>query len=257
LGDPAWSLRYEEEWAAHLQELPGRLSKLAAAVGFVLATFRLRRVLRTGWHSSRRWILVVALLGTGWWAVTYALELASPNLSARLLWGDLKYVGICLLAPAWFAFAVDLPRRHHWPTRLILALLAVEPILVLVMLANPATHDLVRFYTPAGGVVAEAGPLFWVHLTYTDLLMWVATAVFILSSARLSRLYRRQSLVVFASVLLPWVTNLLFNLNVGLFDQVDLTPFAFVFAVAVLTWWSFQIPVLESSPTPRVPRTRR
>jgi PAS domain S-box-containing protein len=131
------------------------------------------------------------------------------------------------------------------------ALLAVEPLAVLLLLANDTSHDLVRFYPADGGAVAEAGPLFWAHLVYTDVLLWAGTAVFILASARLSRLYRRQSVVVFVAVLLPFVVNLLFNLDVGPFGQVDLSPFAFTLTAAVLVFGVFRFGLLDQRPLAR------
>jgi PAS domain S-box-containing protein len=195
--------------------------------------------------------LLVMLLAALEWSVAYALELSVGDLATRQLWGDLKYVGICLLTPAWLAFVYYYIGRTRWPSRLVGALLAVEPLVLLVLLANDATHDLVRFYPAGGGPVAEAGPVFWVHLAYTDLLLWAGTAVFVIASARLSRLYRRQSIVVFASVLLPWVANLLFNLDVGPFGRVDLSPFAFTVTAAVLVFGVFRFGLLDQRPMAR------
>lgn len=195
--------------------------------------------------------LLVMLLAALEWSVAYALELSVGDLGARQLWGDLKYLGICLLTPAWLAFVFHYIGRPRWPTRLVGALLALEPLAVLILLANDATHDLVRFYTPEGGVVAEAGPVFWVHLVYTDVLLWVGTAVFVVALSRLSRLYRRQSMVVLASVLLPWGTNLLFNLGVGPFGLVDLSPFAFTVTAGVLVFGVFRFGLLDQRPMAR------
>jgi PAS domain S-box-containing protein len=195
--------------------------------------------------------LLVMLLAAMGWSVAYALELSAGDPAARQLWGDLKYVGICLLVPAWLAFVFHYTGRTRWPTRWVGILLAIEPLALLLLLANDGTHDLVRFYTAEGGAVAEAGPLFWVHLVYTDVLLWVGTAVFVIASARLSRLYRRQSLIVFASVLLPWGTNLLFNLDVGPFGRVDLSPFAFTVTAAVLVFGVFRFGLLDQRPLAR------
>ncbi len=195
--------------------------------------------------------LLVMLLAGLEWSVAYALELSSADPAARQLWGDLKYVGICLLTPAWLAFVFHYTGRVRWPSRLVGALLAVEPLALLLLLANDASHNLVRFYPPDGGAVAKAGPLFWVHLVYTDVLLWTGTAVFILASARLSRLYRRQSIVVFVSVLLPWAVNLLFNLDVGPFGQVDLSPFAFTLTAGVLVFGVFRFGLLDQRPVAR------
>src|SRR6266511_5791286 len=195
--------------------------------------------------------LLVMLLAGLEWSVAYALELSSGDPAARQLWGDLKYVGICLLTPAWLGFVFHYTGRVRWPSRLVGSLLAVEPLVLLLLLANDTSHDLVRFYPADGGTVAEAGPLFWVHLVYTDVLLWAGTAVFILASARLSRLYRRQSIVVFVSVLLPWAVNLLFNLDVGPFGQVDLSPFAFTLTAGVLVFGVFRFGLLDQRPVAR------
>jgi PAS domain S-box-containing protein len=194
--------------------------------------------------------LLVMLLAALQWSVAYALELSAGDVARRQFWGDLKYVGICLLTPAWLAFVFHYLGRARWPTRLVGALLAIEPLAVLVLLANDATHDLVRYYTPEGGAVA-AGPLFWAHLIYTDVLLWVGTAVFVISSLRLSRLYRRQAAIVFVSVLLPWAANLLFNLRVGPFAQVDLSAFAFTVTAAVLVFGVFRFGLLDQRPLAR------
>src|SRR6266702_4415596 len=195
--------------------------------------------------------LLVMLLAALEWSVAYALELSVVDPGARQLWGDLKYVGICLLTPAWLAFVFHYIGRPRWPTRLVAVLLALEPLAVLVLLANTATHDLVRFYTPQGGTVAQAGPVFWVHLVYTDVLLWVGTAVFVGASARLSRLYRRQSMIVLVSVLLPWATNLLFSLGVGPFGLVVLSASAFTVTAAVLVFGVFRFGLLDQRPMAR------
>jgi PAS domain S-box-containing protein len=195
--------------------------------------------------------LLVMLLAGLEWSVAYALELSSADPATRQLWGDLKYVGICLLTPAWLAFVFHYTGRVKWPSRLVGALLVIEPLAVLLLLANDASHNLVRFYPADGRPVAEAGPLFWVHLVYTDVLLWAGTAVFILASARLSRLYRRQSIIVFVSVLLPWAVNLLYNLDIGPFGQVDLSPFAFTLTAGVLVFGVFRFGLLDQRPLAR------
>ena len=52
-----------------------------------------------------------------------------------------------------------------WVNGRTLALLAIHPVVVLVLLANAATHDLIRWYPlEAAGdpdAVAQIGPLFW------------------------------------------------------------------------------------------------
>jgi PAS domain S-box-containing protein len=196
-------------------------------------------------------VLVALLL----WTAAYAGELGSTGLAAKQRWGDLKYVGICLLPPAWFAFAALFSGRGRWANRRTLALLAVEPALVLGLLANRTTHDLIRFYprSAAGDpdAVAEVGPLFWPHLAYTSLVLWGSLCLMVIMLLRASRVYRRVSAILIGSLIAPYVLNLLYNFDVGPFGRIDLTPFAFTATCVVLVWGLFRFRLLGISPIAR------
>jgi PAS domain S-box-containing protein len=194
--------------------------------------------------------LFVVLLGAMLWSVCYALELTAGDLAGRGFWGDLKYIGICLLAPAYLAFVLQCTGRSRWP-RWLGMLLALEPLAVLVLLANEATHDLIRFYPADSQLVAQAGPLFWVHLVYTNAMIWAGTIMLVVTLGRMSGLHRRQSATLVAAILLPVILNLLFNFRVGPFGRVDLTPFAFVLTTSVLVWGVYQLSLLDLRPVAR------
>ena len=106
----------------------------------------------------------------------YAAELGATDLAAISRWGDVKYVGLVLLPPAWFAFAALFAGRGSWVNGRNLALLAIHPLVMLLLLANTATHDLVRWYPPGVAAdpdaVAAPGLLFWPHLVYSGMVMW-------------------------------------------------------------------------------------
>ena len=198
--------------------------------------------------------LLAVLLGAVLWSVCYALELSAGDLVGREYWGDLKYVGVCLLPPVYLAFVLQCSGHTRWP-RWLGPVLTLEPLAVLILLATEVTHDLVRFY-PAGATLAtsqaaDAGPLFWPHLLYNNALVWTATVLLVVTLSRMSGLYRRQSVVLVAAILLPILLNLLFNLRVEPFQQVDLTPFAFVLTTAVLVWGVYQFSLLDLRPVAR------
>ena len=94
----------------------------------------------------------------------------------------------------------------------------------------------------------SAGPLFWVHLSYLDVLMLGATGAFIVSLLRRSRAYGLQAAVLTGAALLPWVTNLGYNFDIDPLAQVDLTPVAFTVAAAVLAWGMFRQHLLRLAP---------
>ncbi|MBA2768490.1 MAG: SpoIIE family protein phosphatase, partial [Sporichthyaceae bacterium] len=199
--------------------------------------------------------LAVMLVAGAWWGFAYALELAGSDLALREAWGDAKYVGIGALVPAWLVFVLQYTGRAHLVTRRRLAMLSLEPLLSILVLAVPATHDLIRSY-PAnvseGEVpVARTGPLFWGHFAYSNLLVLVATGLFVAAMARLARVYVRLATVLLAAALLPWAANLLHNFEVGPFTKLDLTPSAFTVTGGVLVWGLYRQRLVNLQPIAR------
>jgi hypothetical protein len=110
----------------------------ACLAGYAAYVWRRRR-------ASAGASLVVVLVAAGWWSLAYALELAATSQPTKLFWGDAKWLGISLLPVAWFAFIMQYSGRGQWVNRYTLAALAVPAVAVVVLLAIPATHDLVRY----------------------------------------------------------------------------------------------------------------
>jgi PAS domain S-box-containing protein len=229
-------------------------SGVALAGGLCLAGYA-RYVWRRR-RASAGASLAVMLAAAGWWGLAYALELAGTDLAARRFWGDAKWLGIALLPPAFYAFTMQYTGRDRWVNPRAMAALAVVPGATIVLLAVPATHDLVRYYPPEAAAdpahaIAQVGPLFWPFLVYCNLVVWGCTAMFVWRLTRLSRLYWRQSVLLIVAVLLPSVANVAHNLNLGPFRHVEPTPFLFVLTGAVLVWGLFRFRLLDLAPIAR------
>jgi signal transduction histidine kinase len=221
----------------------GAVLLVGAAVMVAALVYVWRRRASTA-AASLGFLLLASVL----WSVCYAMELHGGDIPTKQLWGDLKYLGIGLLPAAWLVFMLTFTGRR--PTRGFLALLAVEPLLLLVLLANSATHDLVRYYPPGATVashpVASNGILFWPNAIYIYALIWTGTFVFVRHLGRISHIYRGQSLLLLVSVLAPFTANVLYDLDVGPFGHLDLTPFLCVVTGLVLVWgvFGFRLPDL-------------
>jgi PAS domain S-box-containing protein len=237
--------------AAAWQWTGAGVAMLATTAAFVvMAVYVWRR--RGGSAGAALALVLVALL---LWAGAYAAELGATDLQAIARWGDVKYVGLVLLPPAWFAFAALFAGRRSWVNGRNLALLAIHPVLVLVLLANAATHDLIRWYPPEAATdpdaVARAGPLFWPHLVYSGLVMWGSLILMVAALLRASRVYRRVTTILIVSLVVPYVVNLLYNFDVGPFGRLDLTPFLLIVACLVLVWGLFRSRLLGIRPVAR------
>ena len=229
------------------------LAGLMVAAGVVLAGLALYVARRRGSPAGNS--LAVLLLAVAWWGLAYAVELSMEDLDAKSLWGDLKYLGVVAVPPAWFVFVLQYTRRAQRLTRGLLLLLVAEPLVILLLLAVPATHDLIRYYRPADAgeplPVVQSGPVFWVHLVIAYTLVVVATSIFVLTLVRVSRVYWRLSATLVAAGLLPWTLNALYNLGVGYLARIDLTPFAFVLTGGVLVWGLHRERLVNLTPVAR------
>jgi PAS domain S-box-containing protein len=199
--------------------------------------------------------LAVVLVSVAWWGLAYGVELSVSDLAVKLRWGDLKYVGVCTLAPAWLVFVLQYTGRGRLVSTRLLGLLTVEPLAVLAVLSVPATHDLVRFYPDSARhdelPVVGTGPVFWVHFVYANVMILIATGIFVATMLRLSGTYRRMAGVLVAAALLPWAANVLHNFEVGWFARLDLTPFAFTITGATLVWGLHREGLVNLSPIAR------
>jgi diguanylate cyclase (GGDEF)-like protein len=213
-----------------------------------------------GWYVLRapgavgRTGLAAVLAGSAIWALMYGLELGAATSSGRELCGALKYVGIVLVPPAWLIFALQYTGRERFVKSRILAVLAVEPVAVLAILAIPSTRPLVRSY-PTGSTSAfvhiQLGPVFYLLLVYSTALAAAGTGLLVHALLQTSAAYRRQSVVLLSSIALVWTANILATFGVGPFSVADPTPMALAVAAVMVTFGVFRFGLLDLVPVAR------
>ena len=221
----------------------------SAAVTTICAAVLWRRRSLVGAQS-----LAVASSAVCVWSLLYAAELLVPDLEVALLLGDLKYLGIVVLPPAWMVFALRYTGRGHLVTRRLLAALAIHPVAMVILLALPATHDLVRgggaHFSPGGFPVVPVGWLFWVHFAYAWGVLALATALIGWSLLRTSRVYLRESLSLGAALSVPWLASVLFN-RPGTELLVDPTPTAYAVVQVAFVWGVLRFGLFNLAPIAR------
>src|SRR5262245_19448975 len=201
--------------------------------------------------------LVTLTLGVAIWAVAYAISLAFVGLSVQVFWYNCAYFGIGLLPASWLIFALQYVSLGHWLTRRRLALLAIMPVWVLVMVWTNDLHHLFRtevYLTDMGPykvLVTTLGPAFWVHTLYSYLLLSLGTFLLLRNILRMSRIYRRQAGPLLVAVCAPWVGNALYLSGMSPFPYLDLTPFAFSISGVALTWDLLRFHLFEIVPVAR------
>ena len=123
----------------HWQSTPYALPLLiATAISAAVAIYAWQRRSASGAKA-----LALLMLAVAEWSLGYALELGSADLPTKIFWAKVQYLGIVILPLAWLAFALHYAAREQWLTIPKLALLAIEPLVVLRLVWTNEAHGLI------------------------------------------------------------------------------------------------------------------
>ena len=236
----------------HWQYTPYALPLVAAAaVTVTLALY--------SWHrrpAPGATVFVLLVLAVSEWSLTYALELDSADLSAKIFFDALEFFGIVIIPAAWLALALCYTGREKWLTPRNWALLSVEPAVALLLVWTNSFHGLIWGNVGLDTIGTFAfldetpGVGFWVHTVYSYTLLLIGVLLLIQAFARAPRLYRRQLISLLLGVLVPWLANALSLLGLSPVPEFDLTPFALTVSAAVMAWGLFRFRLLDIVPVP-------
>jgi diguanylate cyclase (GGDEF)-like protein/PAS domain S-box-containing protein len=230
------------------QTIAGVLLLFAATVCGVLAIIIARRRSQT----PTAYALVTFLIGLAWWSGTYALHWFNIPGPAPFFWLDMTYFGVVVVPAAFLVFALGFTSYSHLITPRLLALLTIEPVVILIVLWTDSGDGLFFAGTRAAtdGAIETGGPIYWLNIAYSYLLMGLGIAVLIRDFQR-SPLYRRQVGVVLFGVFVSWAINIASITPLNPFSELDPTSFSFTFAGVALAYSLFRYRLLDVVPIAR------
>lgn len=195
--------------------------------------------------------LAVVLVAVAEFALSNALLLVSPSLSGKLLAANLGYIGIVTIVPALLVCALRCNGYGHWLRPPFLAALAVMPLLTLTIIWTDGWHHLFRQQVilaptePLPSLIVSRGPWFWVHATYSYLLLALSSGLLGWVFWRVPAIGPRRVIILLLPVLAPWFANMLYLFGPGLFQVIDPTPFAFAISALALGWYILRWRLLD------------
>lgn len=199
--------------------------------------------------------LVFFILSSMFWALTSALEWYVALPFEKAFWSQLSYLGIVSVAPAWFCYSLAYCGYSHLLTKRNIILLWIIPFITMSLALTNAYHGwnwpsyrLVEH--PLGNYMFyEHGPSFWVLTVYSYILNIAYSVLMLRQSKRMFSAYRTQAVILFISVALPWIGNILYNTRVV--TIIDLTPAAFTLTGVLLLWNMKQFRLFDITPIAR------
>ena len=199
--------------------------------GFFLAIFVARK--RNGPGSQA---LSILILGASVWSIGYAFEIIASNLTMKLFWEKVEYLGIVTTPLAWFTFVAQYLGYPRWMKRILQhkVLLAVIPLITLILVWTNDAHNLiwgqVSLETLGPLVMLDFvhGPWFWVLIAFSYSLLILGSAQLIFSLFNIVRLQRWQVSLTLLAILFPWVGNLTYLTGWSPVHFMDFTAFLFL-----------------------------
>ncbi|HET92009.1 MAG TPA: 2Fe-2S iron-sulfur cluster binding domain-containing protein [Chloroflexi bacterium] len=77
------------------------------------------------------------------WSLGYGIATGFSDLSARLFWAKVQYVGIAVVPTAMLVLILEYTGRYHWVTKRNLALLAIMPLVTALLAWTNEFHGLI------------------------------------------------------------------------------------------------------------------
>ena len=184
------------------------------------------------------------------WLLGTAGSVVATEYGRTVALGKLSYLGIVVVSPAFLVLAMEYTGRGEWVDRRLLAALAVEPAVVLgaLLVAPELIWPSVSVADTPIGIVADHGPLFWIHASYSYALLAAGTALLVAFLYRSRYLYTLQVLALLVAIGAPWGANLVYLS--GIVD-VDPTPVGFAVTGVALGWALLRADLVELAPVAR------
>ena len=185
------------------------------------------------------WLMMAVAL----WSLASAMHTVVDDREARIVIAKFQYLGVAPVGVLWLMFAGDYS-RVAWPLssdRLFRVAVWIVPAITFLLVLTNEQHGLhwaaiETVETPMGArLVYRGGPWYWVHVTYSYLLVLVGTMILVRSLRRFPPPYRRQTAMIIAGAVVPWTGNLLYLTGLMPITGLDLTPIAFTVSGACFT----------------------
>ncbi len=198
--------------------------------------------------------LAVLSLAVFIWQFGYAFELLSDQLQWGIRWAKFQYFGIVTIPLAWFVLTASYTGHTRWSRPKVVFWLSLVPLTTLALALTNETHGLIWADVVAlgnGKISFVHGPWFWVFSLYSYLLVILGVVLLSPVMTVSPSFYMQQAGALFISVLVPWMANSLYAVEISLVPDVNPTPYAFGFSAVIVGWAIRYRGLLSRAPVPR------
>ncbi len=203
-------------------------------------------------------LLALGLLAEAEWTIAVGLSNSLVDVEQRVIFAKISYWGVYNCVPLFLLFAIHYIGQAQWITPRKILLLWAAPVTMILLAGTNEYHHLIWsgfVPTPQTGdniLLYLRGPVYWLGVV-NNYAMLLAISILLYRKMVNSThtIYRRQSLLMFVSVIPPWVANLIYVIQWEPIKGMDFTPIAFSFTGLLLFISLYYYRLLDLTPVAR------
>ena len=194
----------------------------SAIISFILSIYASTRNLKPVSTS-----LSVLLFAISIWTLFYGLELSAKTIKEMEFFLTFEYIGISIIPVMWLLFALHYSGTDVKLTKFKKSLLFIIPAITLFMVATNKSHHLFYATTELGNYNGflfhkfSAGPFYWLHIFYSNLIVIIGVVVVIRMYFNVSNDDKSRIGIIILSVLLPYISSLVYILEFNAYGFLD------------------------------------
>jgi len=188
------------------------------------------------------------------WAIAYAMEMASQNISMQIFWGKVQYFGIVSVSVSFLLFAVTYVQYQKILRSKWLWLIWVFPMVCIALVWTNDSHHLIWTWITqmdfGSYVIAsfEHGPIFYLFVAYSYIMLLAGTLMLIRQAFKSPPEFRSQTILLVIGVLINWVGNFIYVSGANPVPDLDWTPMGLIFSGIIFSLALFQFRFLDLVP---------
>jgi diguanylate cyclase (GGDEF)-like protein/PAS domain S-box-containing protein len=226
---------------------------LAAAISLGIAYY--------AWlNRSRPGLLLFAgmMLSVAEYTLTAGLMSSARTTEGAVSWVHLHYLGLTVMLAFFITFVIQFSGHAKWLNQYTVTIVVAVPVITQIIIeTNPLHHWFIQeIQFRQDGILMgleqiRYGAFFWFHTIYGYVLVLCGMALIIELSVRTFKLYRVQSLTLFAAVLVPLLGSINDSKVFMAGIPYPIVPICFTLMGILIAWNMFRNQMLNIIPVAR------
>ncbi|RPI86877.1 MAG: GAF domain-containing protein [Chloroflexi bacterium] len=188
------------------------------------------------------------------WLLASSQVIENSSLEYKVVWTRLSYLGIVIVPGSAFYLSLQYTRHRKWIKSPLRYLLAIEPLLVTILVWTNQYHHF--FWKNIGvhqgdyfqSLQFENGPGFWIHVIYSQILIFLSFALLMNTVKSSSEFYKRQAVSLLMGASLPWLVRLIYIFFLAQIPTIDPTPLFFSISSLLVALGLFRFKIFDIVP---------